>query len=494
MTTIACPADALDKKRASTPESWIGVHVYWTDPEQLKRLITTTAPLGVNTIIWEIDYHFGSERYPDLVQQPAASIAQVREMAELCRSHGVRLIPQFQILGHQSWEENLGPLLIKHPDFDEDSGGTTDYCHSWCPLHPQVNGIIFSLIDEIIDAFGSDHFHIGMDEIFAIGRCSRCRGKSTAELYAKAVNDVYAHLAGVRKQTVMMWGDRLLDASRMYSSYEASANGTWTAIDKIPKDIIICDWHYYPAFNYPSIPLFLAKGFRVLHCGWDKSEVSTALIDCGRRYAGERMLGHIFTTWHAAANVDSFAVFPPFVAGMKRLSEPTPPAFAAPLQAIDQSADHVVAISPPADFADTFIKRGRWQSELYPSEAPRALVVDFAGQTRSNAGDFCEMTSTLTIPERGKKLSLQVYLFISASTSEAPGARFFQLLIGERVLWEEDIAIALDTGGRWISVDVSEWNQLWTLDIIVRVVDRRAVRNYPTTMIIGPLRLLDLVS
>jgi uncharacterized lipoprotein YddW (UPF0748 family) len=39
----------------------------------------------------------------------------------------------------------------------------------WCPLHPEVNKVVFALIDEIIDAFEADAVHIGMDEIFLCG-------------------------------------------------------------------------------------------------------------------------------------------------------------------------------------------------------------------------------------------------------------------------------------------------------------------------------------
>src|SRR5260370_1264356 len=82
------------------------------------------------------------------------------------------------------------------------------YCRSWCPLHPKVNEIVFPLLDEIIDAFQADAFHVGMDEVFLIGSddCPRCKGKDPAELFAKAVNDLHDHLVRGKKLTMLMWG------------------------------------------------------------------------------------------------------------------------------------------------------------------------------------------------------------------------------------------------------------------------------------------------
>ena len=48
-----------------------------------------------------------------------------------------------------------------------------------------------------------------------------------------------------------------------YSEWEAAKNGTQSAIDLIPKDIIVCDWHYGKQTNYASVPFLLGKGFRV---------------------------------------------------------------------------------------------------------------------------------------------------------------------------------------------------------------------------------------
>jgi predicted phosphodiesterase len=84
-----------------------------------------------------------------------------------------------------------------------------------------------------------------------------------------------------------------------YGKWEASADGTAPAIESIPRDIILCDWHYEPRASYESIAMFLEKGFRVWPASWRKPDAAKALIDYSRTLENPRMMGHLNTTWGA---------------------------------------------------------------------------------------------------------------------------------------------------------------------------------------------------
>jgi hypothetical protein len=71
------------------------------------------------------------------------------------------------------------------------------------------------------------------------------------------------------------------------------------AIDLIPKDIIICDWHYGRRDSYESTPMFLQRGFRVWPASWRKPDAAKALIDYSRTFNNPKMVGHLNTTWGA---------------------------------------------------------------------------------------------------------------------------------------------------------------------------------------------------
>ena len=131
-----------------------------------------------------------------------------------------------------------------------------------------MHDVVLPLVDEICDAFESDAFHAGMDEVFYIGeaKCPRCGGKDKAELFANEVKLIREHLKA-KGRRLWIWGDRLLDGKTTgMGEWEASANGTDRAIDLIPRDVFICDWHYERADLSPVY--FAMKGLNVVSCPW----------------------------------------------------------------------------------------------------------------------------------------------------------------------------------------------------------------------------------
>jgi hypothetical protein len=306
---------------------WRGVQLSVTSDGAADALATEVprlAALGVNTLVIEVDYGFAFESHPELGRERGLTKAGAARLAKVCREKRIRPIPLFNCLGHQSWSRTTFPLLAKYPELDETPGQYPDnkdiYCRSWCPQHPDVNRIVFALIDELVDAFSADAVHVGMDEVFLIAstHCPRCKGGDPAKLFAKAVNDLHEHIVGKRKLEMLMWGDRLLDAATMgYGEWESAKNGTHPAVDLIPRDIIICDWHYEKRAEYPSIPFLLGKGFKVWPSGWNKVEATEALIDCAQRHRSPQMMGHLCTTW-GAVRIPQLPEWPPILTAMKR--------------------------------------------------------------------------------------------------------------------------------------------------------------------------------
>ena len=290
--------------------TWRGLHLYDVPHDKvatLERLITEQlAPLGINYLILEVNYNFAYQSHPKLAKDNGLTYDDAKMLVKLCRENGIRLIPQFQCLGHQSGDKKTFGLLTKYPRFDETPGKYPEnegiYSRSWCPLHPRVNAVVFDLMDELIDAFDADALHVGMDETFLIGDddCRRCKDNDHAELFAKAVNDYHKHIVEEKGLEMLMWGDRLLDAEATgYGKWEASTLGTHKAIDLISNDIIICDWHYEKMDNYPSVRIFTEKGFRVLQGTWKDLAAAAAFLDQGQKVGSGKMLGVLFTSWDA---------------------------------------------------------------------------------------------------------------------------------------------------------------------------------------------------
>lgn len=324
---------AWSEKWKAENKRWIAYHLIGLAPDDIdvaKRLIVEgLVPLGFNALILEVDYGFQFQSHPEL-ESRGLNKAQARELADLCRQHNIRLIPLMNCLGHQSWGPKPGTLLRQYPQFDETPSIPFDdkkiYCREWCPSHPDVNKIACELIDELIDAFHADAFHVGMDEVFLIGdkNCPRCQGKDVGELFAKSVNELHDHLTKEKGVEMLMWSDRFLDSKATgYGNWEASATGSHTAIDRVPRDIILCDWHYELPATYqrmgqakpfPSVQYFQEKGFRVLPAPWRNPESATSFLQVAQQDATDKMLGVLFTGWDTSLDG--------LLAGLK--SEPKP--------------------------------------------------------------------------------------------------------------------------------------------------------------------------
>lgn len=284
----------------------------------LKFIEGDLVPARFNLLILRVDWNYAYETHPELRDENPLTKEDVKRIVAVCRTRGIRLVPQINLLGHQSWAKQTHALLREYPEFDENPSVKTEfytewpnpyglYCKSYCPLHPDVHKVVFDVVDELCDVFETDAFHAGMDEVFYIGEkeCPRCNGRDKAELFAGEVTLIRNHLAE-RGRQLMIWGDRLLDGRTTgLGEWEASYNYTWRAIDMIPKDVFICDWHYERA-DLTGV-YFATKGLPVASCGYRDPTVCEQQIRDMVRFrkqsapeTAERLQGYIHTIWSGA--------------------------------------------------------------------------------------------------------------------------------------------------------------------------------------------------
>jgi hypothetical protein len=287
--------------------------------DEFARFIETElASVGVNLLILRVDYNYEYESHPELRSENPLTKSNIKMLVEVCRKNNIRLIPQVNLLGHQSWHGTVGKLLEVYPEFDEtpqvklpenyewpNEDGL--YCKSYCPLHPEVHDVVFDIVNEITEVFETDAFHAGMDEVFYIAheQCTRCYGKDPAELFAGEVTKIRNHLNETGKE-LWIWGDRLIDGKTTgIGLWEGSYNNTHRAIDLIPKDVVICDWHYERPD--PTAFLFASKGLAVLTCPWRNPEVAVeqekmmrGFIQGATKEMKPRYQGMLQTVWGSA--------------------------------------------------------------------------------------------------------------------------------------------------------------------------------------------------
>ena len=307
---------------AESPYSVRGLCIAAPSPENVNEFITfideELAPNHLNLLILRIDYRYEYQTHPELIGNNPYSEKDVKKLVEVCKKHKIELIPQINLFGHQSWHGTVGKLLEVYPEFDEtpniklpenyewpnDDGL---YCKSYCPLHPEVHNVVFDLVDEICEVFESNAFHAGLDEVFYIGHedCARCYGHVKAELFADEVTKIRNHL-NKNNRKLWIWGHRLMDGKPTgIGLWEGSYNNTHRAIEMIPKDVVICDWHYERPD--PTAVLFAAQGLQVLTCPWRNTDVTLEqekmmriFIETATNTMKPNYLGMLQTCWTSA--------------------------------------------------------------------------------------------------------------------------------------------------------------------------------------------------
>lgn len=299
-----------------------GFSIQAPGPESVDKFVNfienELAARQINVLILRVDYNYQYKSHPELRDSVALSEQDVKKLVRACGEHGIRIVPQINLLGHQSWAGRTLNLLKVYPEFDETPSVKMPedyewpnedglYCKSYCPQHPGVHKVVFAMMDELLDAFEATDFHAGLDEVFYIGEdeCPRCSGHDKARLLADEVWRIRNHLAE-KDRKLWMWGDRLLDGKVTgLGMWEASMNNTHRAIDMIPKDVFICDWHYERPDK--TAVYFAMKGFNVATCPWRNPDVARVQVSDMISFRSEStpemkafFQGVILTSWSSA--------------------------------------------------------------------------------------------------------------------------------------------------------------------------------------------------
>jgi len=254
-----------------------------------KELIHSVfAPLKINTLVLECEYARW-DSHPEIAPEWAMTKAEMRELRDYARAHFIEVIPLIQTLGHCGWMFYNG----QHLDLAEDP----ELPYAYCVSNPATYTLVFDVLTEAIDLFQPKYLHIGHDEVHHRGRypyCRSCRRYSPATLLVRDVEKLHSFLAE-RKVRTMMWGDLLLRPEEAPDAAHGGGPHDFArARDRLPRDLIICDWHYGTFDQYPSLSLFKSEGFDVIGACWYNPQNIARLSRAARK---AQAWGLLQTTW-----------------------------------------------------------------------------------------------------------------------------------------------------------------------------------------------------
>ncbi|MEA3403992.1 MAG: family 20 glycosylhydrolase, partial [Armatimonadota bacterium] len=232
---------------------------------------------------------------------------QIRSLVRHARALGLKPVPEMKLIGHARWAHGGGTTgrpveQLPHLQGLFDPSGTT-----FCPQSEEAAGLAQAIIDEVVALFEQPElFHISGDEAGGWASCERCRDEDAGRLFADWVTMLHDRLAEHGCRT-MMWGDMLLEPET-YPDFTAAhaVGGTERAIQWLPRDIVIADWHYGGNETFPSARYFQEEGFQVVGCPWQSR---AGILNWGRQLAEQEALGLMGTSWHKLmSSLDTLAV------------------------------------------------------------------------------------------------------------------------------------------------------------------------------------------
>ncbi|MBN2290338.1 MAG: family 20 glycosylhydrolase, partial [Candidatus Glassbacteria bacterium] len=254
--------------------------------EDLKSLVLTLARYKMNVYMPYLEDMFTFTSHPESGKgRGALTAAEVAELADFAGQCHVRVIPIFQTLGHY---ENL---LLKdgYRQLAEFPGAA---CLS--PAVEETYSFLQQVLSEIVPAFRDEFFNIACDESWDVGRGKSrdlVRKLGIAGVHAGHYRRVHRMVTGLGRR-VMIYGDIILNNPAI--------------LEDLPGDMVVVDWHYNAARQYPSVARFRQAGLDVVVSpgvsNWNRfyPDYRTALTNIEnltREGCDQGALGAVVSSW-----------------------------------------------------------------------------------------------------------------------------------------------------------------------------------------------------
>ncbi len=266
-------------------------------PADVMKLVDIASKEKFNTIILGIAWR-GSTKLksmPWVDGSKAWSSKDLLAVVQYIREKNMQVVPELKLLSHANvlFQKNFPNLMYNSKTYD--------------PRKPEVYQKVFPIIDEVIALLHPQAIHIGHDEVVGWSKRHYVKGllksderQLPANLFLKSVVYIHEHLHSKGVET-WMWGDMLISQGEFPSMRKSGAlhdlNESYGATlrKKIPRDILICDWHYNDKQrDFPTVSAFKNDGFRVLGATWKKEKTIQNFSYYAAHHGAE---GMIATTW-----------------------------------------------------------------------------------------------------------------------------------------------------------------------------------------------------
>lgn len=265
-----------------------------TEVEAL-NLLKKARYYNFNTIIIQLADGVKLESMEGLYRHDAWDKDFLKEFSIKAEELDLEFIPEIKFLTHQEklLKGRYPALMYNRFTYD--------------PRLPETQQKAKEILDELTELIAVNAIHVGHDEVFGAYEYHPDSKKEelsegeplTAQLFKESILFLYDYLTE-KNIKMWMWGDMFLQRSAYPEMFQWSLHGDEnyaSLIDEIPRDIVICDWHYWDnQTEFPSASFFSEKGFRTIGATW-KKEHNIKNFSSDVDHLNKHENGMMATTW-----------------------------------------------------------------------------------------------------------------------------------------------------------------------------------------------------
>jgi hexosaminidase len=254
----------------------------------LKRVVRTIAEFKMNQLHLFMEDSFRVQGQP-LIGLLSDTLSQedLLELVAYSKRFHVGLTPSFESCGHQH------PILR----FEQYSGlSERPHGNIFAPGDPNVESFLSSVFDQLAAVFPGPDFNINCDETFELGL-----GRSSQKVHDEGYYKVYLDNLLQVYDLVRRYNKHVMFASDIAVKYP-------DIVPRLPKDMIVLAWEYFPHPNYDQwLAPFAKAGIRTIASPWigntslitPDNEAAAAnigtLIADGKKFG---VMGALTTVWN----------------------------------------------------------------------------------------------------------------------------------------------------------------------------------------------------
>lgn len=219
------------------------------------------------------------------------SVDEMKGVVAHASEKGMTVVPVVSFLAHAEHffrdESRMGMCETREGTF------RVPFIHdTFCYSQPETIAFIEKYAADLCEVFTGPYFHVGFDEAWNSGVCSKCSKIDGDALLQKQIETVHAILAKHGKR-MWMWDD-------FFEFHRAT-------LFKLPRDVVMMHWNYAKdisdrgaraflpgSLRRNSLAEYASLGFDAIPCSWYPCENIRSFVAYARR---NRTMGYLQTQW-----------------------------------------------------------------------------------------------------------------------------------------------------------------------------------------------------